>query len=225
MLQSSAARATTQWNILTAGVGISCIHQIGLSYFKYEAVVIGSDRGNFFLQNKEGICSTIGFLAIYFLAAFIGSWAMKTKGLTAHKYVMRRGVYFFATICVVGWWLGHPESGYEVMFPRPSRRMANAGYVLWVVAHSAGLLFLLLLVDYVCPVVTTSSARSTANLESESLILSKINRHQLKVFMLANLCTGAVNISIKTLDVENMQALLIMVGYLFVVTSVAVKFL
>lgn len=103
--------------------------------------------------------------------------------------------------------------------------MANAGYVLWVIAHSAGLLFLLLLVDYVCPVVMTSGARSTGTPESESLILSKINQHQLKVFMLANLCTGAVNVSIKTLDVENTQALLIMVGYLFVVTSVAVKFL
>ena len=59
------------------GVGLAALHEIALSTLGYEAVVLGTNRDTLLLQNKEGICSLVGFVAIFFFASSIGALMMR----------------------------------------------------------------------------------------------------------------------------------------------------
>ena len=59
------------------GLAVTVGHQYTLSVYRYQEIVLGVNRSNIFLQNKEGICSLVGFCALYFLAASIGSILMR----------------------------------------------------------------------------------------------------------------------------------------------------
>ena len=90
--------------------------------------------------------------------------------------------------------------------------MANTGYVVWIVAHASGMLIGLLLIDLLQPPIRN---------RIDSVIINAVNKYQLQVFLLANICTGIVNVSIKTLDIENSVALVILTCYMITVTFLA----
>ena len=119
-------------------------------------------------------------------------------------------------ICVIFWALSY--LGYNGFWPielehsKPSRRMANTGYVVWIVAHASGMLIGLLLIDLLQPPIRN---------RIDSVIINAVNKYQLQVFLLANICTGIVNVSIKTLDIENSVALVILTCYMITVTFLA----
>ena len=129
------------------------------------------------------------------------------------RWIIRAGIVVI--VCALFWALS--SLGYNGYWPidsrsaTPSRRMANTAYVFWVVGHASGMLLGLLLVDILQPAIPN---------RIDSVIANLVNKHQLKVFLLSNLCTGVVNISIKTLDVENEIAILILTSYMITVTFV-----
>lgn len=57
---------------------------------------------------------------------------------------------------------------------------------------------------------------------SRSQILSAINFNMFPVFMVANLATGAINLSMRTLDADTSKAVMILSIYLVVVAGFAV---
>lgn len=120
-----------------------------------------------------------------------------------------------------------------------SRRLANAGYCAWIVTLSTILLTLLLLVEILVDIfvgskmekvnqkfgkeakerrLPKSKARIVVDEEFiESLeIFEAVNYNGLGFFLLANILTGTVNMSIRTLYVDDTFALKILVGYLAV---------
>ena len=198
------------------GLTVTMGHQYTLSVYRYQEIVLGISRSNIFLQNKEGICSLVGFCALYFLAASIGSILMRrvlNNRDIVSRWIIRAGIVVI--VCALFWALS--SLGYNGYWPidsrsaTPSRRMANTAYVFWVVGHASGMLLGLLLVDILQPAIPN---------RIDSVIANLVNKHQLKVFLLSNLCTGVVNISIKTLDVENEIAILILTSYMITVTFV-----
>ena len=90
-----------------------------------------------------------------------------------------------------------------------SRRSTNASFIIWTLAHNVTILLLIWAAFYL------------ARGRSVSPIFGAVNRHGLIVFILANLMTGLVNISINTLEVADGQALGVIFVYLFAVGSVA----
>lgn len=92
-----------------------------------------------------------------------------------------------------------------------SRRMANAGYVIWIVATNLGLLVSFLVID----VVFYGGGASR--------LLESVNRHQLVAFMIGNLLTGAVNLSIDTLNTSPAVAFVVLNVYAIVLVVVAVR--
>ena len=198
------------------GLTITMGHQYALSIYRYEEIVLGVNRSNIFLQNKEGICSLVGFCALYFIAASIGSILMRqvlNNLEIVSRWVIRTSIIII--ICGAFWTVS--SLGYNGYWPidsrsaTPSRRMANTAYVVWVVGHASGMLMGLLLVDILQPAIPN---------RIDSVIANLVNKHQLKVFLLSNLCTGVVNVSIKTLDVQNDIAVLILTSYMITVTFV-----
>ena len=89
-----------------------------------------------------------------------------------------------------------------------SRRLSNGAYVAWVLASALSLLLAFGAVDLIAPVVPSAS------------ILNAMNRHQLPTFIIANLLTGAVNLSVDTLRTPGMPARLILLAYIAVVVAV-----
>lgn len=98
-------------------------------------------------------------------------------------------------------------------------------YVLWVVAFNAAQLFLFCLIETVLfPAVHRRSGKEG---EAErvsfatSPIMAAFNKNGLAIFLVANLLTGVVNLSVHTLDASTTQAMAILVGYAAVITGVA----
>mmetsp|Transcript_10696 Transcript_10696/g.22570 ORF Transcript_10696/g.22570 Transcript_10696/m.22570 type:complete len:99 (+) Transcript_10696:123-419(+) len=84
----------------------------------------------------------------------------------------------------------------------------NLSYVLWVGTLNVGAISLMLAAALLRPL-------------SPVLLLRAINRNLLVIFLLANLITGAVNLSLCTTRVSDAVAWTIMVGYLSAVCAVA----
>jgi glucosaminylphosphatidylinositol acyltransferase len=89
-----------------------------------------------------------------------------------------------------------------------SRRLSNGAYVAWVLASALSLLLAFGAVDLIAPVVPSAS------------ILNAMNRHQLPTFIIANLLTGAVNLSVDTMHAPGVQARVILLAYIAVVAVV-----
>lgn len=127
---------------------------------------------------------------------------------------------------------------------RVSRRLANAGYCFWIVTLSCTLLTLLLLVEIKtdilanigndCPQATNPAKKDNDrgkkkkrvgfelddidNKETMQIrtleIFEAVNYNGLAFFLLANLLTGAVNMSVKTLYADTTRALQIILAYM-----------
>jgi GWT1 len=77
---------------------------------------------------------------------------------------------------------------------------------------TANLLFYFLIEYYLSPIVSR---------RNNSAILQGVSQNQLAFFLIANLITGGVNNLIKTLEVSDDKAMLILGAYIFTMCSFA----
>ncbi|KAK9819674.1 hypothetical protein WJX72_000961 [[Myrmecia] bisecta] len=91
-----------------------------------------------------------------------------------------------------------------------SRRACNASYVLWMLAYNMLMLLLFAAAEVLAPNAQDSS------------LLQALNSHMLPVFLLANVLTGAINMSIDTLAVGDWAARGIVALYMLVLCGGAV---
>lgn len=52
-------------------------------------------------------------------------------------------------------------------------------------------------------------------------VFSSVNRNQLFIFLVGNVCTGLINMSVDTLNVNNLHGLMIICGYAFFIGGLA----
>ncbi|GAP88136.1 putative GPI-anchored wall transfer protein 1 [Rosellinia necatrix] len=206
-------------------------HQIVLEGTSLKAFILTAPRTDLFSMNREGICSFVGYLAIFLagqdMGMFILPRGISTSSNSNHatqrtNLLIRMGVwtttwtvlYFFATSFSYG-------AGLDV-----SRRLANLPYVLWVGAfNSAQLLACCLIETIFFPAfynATNSKAEQEAYNAATSRVLRAYNRNGLALFLIANLMTGLVNMTVPTLDVGPTASMGILVGYAAIVTAIAV---
>lgn len=96
-----------------------------------------------------------------------------------------------------------------------SRRACNATYVLWVAALCTSMIGGCLMTE-IMGTVLRGSSRGIPHL------LLAVNRNMLLLFLIANLATGAVNMSINTLAVTDWPARAIVTVYITAVSALAV---
>ncbi|KAK6132062.1 hypothetical protein DH2020_034198 [Rehmannia glutinosa] len=199
-------------------------------------------KADIFSQNKEGIFSIFGYWGMYLLGVRIGSYlffgdnadsTLKTKKWATTR-VWALCLFFWSLTLFLDW---HVEA--------VSRRMVNAmfwhfdvsqfhtflidsfsgeedkkmalklvqcnlAYVSLTLASNLQVLAILMLSDYV------PGCKSSALEEA-------FDRNLLASFLLANVLTGLVNLSVDTLSVSPISALAILFGYAFIL-SFAVGF-
>ncbi|KAL8291730.1 hypothetical protein RQP46_001988 [Phenoliferia psychrophenolica] len=110
-----------------------------------------------------------------------------------------------------------------------SRRLANLAYVVWVAAFNASFLFGYLVVNMWA---SDPSSSSTSDLRanpsappspsnSAPAIFDAINRNSLVVFLVANLLTGLVNVSMESMYASDLVAMLVLGTYCAACVAVA----
>ncbi|CAK1357489.1 GPI-anchored wall transfer protein 1 [Cercospora beticola] len=106
-----------------------------------------------------------------------------------------------------------------------SRRMANLAYVCWVCAFNYGQLLLFNVIEAgMFPNLynaKTKEAEQTRIREATSPVMRAYNRNGLAIFLLANLLTGLVNMTMPTIHMADVPAMTVLVSYMAVLTGVA----
>ncbi|KAK3497291.1 GWT1-domain-containing protein [Neurospora hispaniola] len=215
---------------------LGVVYQVLLETTSLKAYILTGPRNDLLSMNREGIFSFFGYLAIFLAGQDTGMLVLprslsrsisgsnnKTSGTVQRRSLLLNmtgwslvwiALYFFATDYKYGFGLS------------VSRRMANLPYMLWVAASNAVLLLAFYLVD----ALLFPSFYSAQDVKTEkelydmatSKVLRAYNRNGLAIFLLANLFTGLVNMTVPTLDVGRVATVGILVAYMGALTAVAV---
>lgn len=210
---------------------IAVAYQVALESTDLKGYILVSPRGPGLLsKNREGVFSLLGYLAI-FLAGRATGLRIIPRGTPASRNgaSARKRVLFYLAGLTTFWSLlfalnSSHLMGYGASIP-VSRRLANMPYVLWVAAFNNAQIFLFCLIETICfPDVHRAADKSTETKRikfATSRVMAAFNKNGLVVFLIANLLTGAVNLTIRTLDANTWQAMTVLVLYSSMVASVA----
>ena len=189
-------------------------HQVALTKYGMQIYIEDGDRQcakekaswvcDFFAANREGILGCLGYLSMFFISEDIAQYCIWDKSFVESPSKQGKRLSICCALLWAALWIL-----VSILDVPVSRRSTNASFIIWTLAHNVAILLLIWAAYYL--------ARS----RSVSPIFDAVNRHGLIVFILANLMTGLVNITINTLEVGDGQALGVIFVYLFAVGSVA----
>jgi phosphatidylinositol glycan class W len=216
----------------TSSLLLAFLHQLFLSLAGgTEYVLLGPSRDGsrtgLLSANREGVVSSVGYLAVYMAGIQLGQWIFKKRKSVSEFYHI---ALFLGVGVVLLWTL---TSVCEVYVQPVSRRMANLPFILWLFSQVFLFLLLFLFTDLLLlklwhtipssplpsPLYTTASNKHTT---SPLCVVSAIDYNQLSFFLLANLLTGLVNFSLDTLHTSRPLALAVLVGYMCVLVSISI---
>ncbi|KAI0861152.1 GPI-anchored wall transfer protein 1 [Xylaria cubensis] len=210
---------------------LGIVYQVILESTSLKAFILTAPRTDLFSMNREGICSFVGYLAIFLSGQDMGMFILPrntsptssaNNAAQRNALLIRMGVwaagwttlYFLATNFKYG-------AGLDV-----SRRLANLPYVLWIAAFNSAQLLICCLTETVFfPAfynATDLKIEQEAYNAATSTVLRAYNRNGLALFLAANLMTGLVNMTVPTLNVGPAVSMGILVGYATIITVVAV---
>ncbi len=207
-------------------------YQALLEYTSLKAYILTAPRVDLLSMNREGVFSFLGYLAIFLVGQSAGftilsrnptGSAEKTDPSTQRKQLLGR-LIFWST----AWSLLYSlTTSYRYgLHLRVSRRLANLPYVLWVSAFNYAQITCFCIVETLTfPTVYKATDRALENKECDratSRVLKAFNRNGLAIFLLANVLTGLVNMTLDTLNIGREGAIGILVGYAGILTTVAV---
>ncbi|CUM55263.1 GPI-anchored wall transfer protein 1 [Debaryomyces fabryi] len=205
----------------------------------YELIMVNTELMAFILRsdnrmdtlvtmNKEGIFSFIGYFSIFIFGQSFGSFVLTGFKTPNNLFSMcsyqrykkagaKPGIFTVTTTqgLVIATFFTHALFWYvqEAYFVSSiSRRLANLPYVLWVVSYNS-----LFLLGY--NVIESVIAKPGA---SESKILDAFNNNGLLSFLLGNLFTGLINMTINTLSCNAPVTFAILVTYGLILSTIAV---
>ncbi|KAJ3292262.1 Glucosaminyl phosphatidylinositol (GlcN-PI) nositol acylation protein [Borealophlyctis nickersoniae] len=195
--------------ISSLGFRVAFAYNAALRLLNLEDYILHAPRKNFFSMNREGICSFLGYLSIFLIAAGLGNRLSKWQDVHSHYEKTRRDLVISASVLSFTCACSMYALGFDV-----SRRMANGSYVTWVCAacilHVLG-----------CLAIEDLFSRRGL-LRKRPLLFESINRNQLGYFLLGNVLTGLVNMSMNTLSVSDAVGFTVVAVYLFVVGAAVV---
>lgn len=212
-------------------LSISCLYQLLLELTNLKAYILTAPRTDLLAQNREGVFSFWGYLAIFLGGQAIGFDVLprSPRGTSATSPgPQRRALLLRLAMWTMGWsLLFYATTSFNVGLKlRVSRRMANQPYVLWVSAFNCAQITLFCMIETVFfPGVYMASDKEGERRESEratSKVLYSLNRNGLAIFLLANLLTGLVNLTLDTLSMGRTAAMGTLMAYTSLFTAVAV---
>jgi phosphatidylinositol glycan class W len=223
-------------------ITLAATYEILLNNTRLLSYILISPRGPDLLsKNREGVFSFVGYLAIFLAGRGAGLPLVQfnidristkpnpklrpsaSPAETTHRerYFVLKNLLLGSLVYVALYLFSTSLYTFNLTI---SRRVANLPYVLWVVAFNTAQIFLFGAVENWGPefLYVSSSAEEKDKLRhATSRILRVFNNNGLVVFLVANLLTGLVNLSLNTLDMPPAGAMGVLVGYAILVTGVA----
>jgi len=177
--------------------------------------------------NKEGIYSCLGYVAIYYFGEAIAIYVYsKVKEKTSNPFVpILKCVLFLFLFANVFYTLLQVSRHY---IDNVSRRLCNISFIFSTLMFAT-----LLLVTFLCTAVFITKALVQLNLKLKkseaalknftfSFVYITDSKHiGLLIFVISNVLTGLVNLSINTIRVPNAIAYVIYFSYSLIVFSIA----
>lgn len=239
ILSSFLTAITSKSFCLVLSIFCVIFYQFMLLYPVYDltAILFNDDRHGFFMANKEGICSCLGYLSLYFAAVHLGSFLFKPRHPCLRVWIKVIMKLFFMS--AFSWLVTHFANN---MIQPISRRFANLAYVAWVMSMSYSLIAMSILM--IVSIIACSHYKDIAPalvpdkclLQNEKSVdvnaidydpppptlclVTAVNQNQLLYFLLSNLCTGIVNVCFDTLRAPDTSAFSIISLYMLVTLSV-----
>ncbi|KNC76319.1 hypothetical protein SARC_11173 [Sphaeroforma arctica JP610] len=185
------------------GLAIATAYQWVLDNYGGEQYILEHPRSSIIHANKEGVCSIVGYTALYLMGCGIGGH------LSKDRYTKRAWTIAFAELAglTMTMWLALTW----LVDAEPSRRMMNLPYIIWAFITTTSVLLLVFFVElFICdqPV-------------KESKLMLAINRNQLFLFLLGNLLTGLVNQTTRTNCASDERAYTILIAYICILMGLA----
>ncbi|KAK5580417.1 hypothetical protein RB653_000434 [Dictyostelium firmibasis] len=179
------------------GVVFILAYQFALNNLGLTDYILNHPRDNLISMNKEGICSIIGYVSIYLIGTKIGTELFKTRSTLTEWRKFATNLLMSSIVFYILWILC------EIYIDKTSRRMANLGYVLAILAINLFNFSLNILITLI-----------TGN-HNASVLAKSINRNQLFIFLLGNILTGLINFSMKTIYSPVEESIIVITSYTF----------
>jgi phosphatidylinositol glycan class W len=210
---------------------LGTFYQIALEATSLKAYILTAPRTDLLSKNREGIFSFFGYLAIFLAGQATGMFVIprqSTSNGPSGSFAQRKYLLVTLVIWSVVWSLLYLlTTNYTFGFGLAvSRRLANLPYFLWIAAFNC------FQITAFCSIETVffpEFYRATDEKEQEnsyklatSKVLTAFNRNGLAIFLIANLLTGLVNLTIPTLHVNSTQAMGILVSYGAILAGIAI---
>jgi phosphatidylinositol glycan class W len=216
------------------GLAISIAHQLTLEFTNLKVFIFTAPRVDLLSQNREGIFSLFGYLAIFLAGQDTGMYVLprapklpsgsSLRSKSGLMQILRSTEGKLAAWTIIWTTLLVVTMSYQGFNIRVSRRLANLPYFLWVAAFNCGHLAICATVEALC--FPNIYNEKDVELEKKrcssatSRLLHAINRNGLAIFLLANLLTGAVNLTMPTLDMKTLETMGVLIAYLGVLSVV-----
>lgn len=207
------------------------IYQLILEFTNLQAFILTAARTDLLRQNREGLFSFFGYLAIFLAGQAAGFDILSRRSGDGSSmisaYTQRRRLLTRLTLASVFWtttFLLTTSYKYGLNL-HVSRRLANFPYVLWVAAFNCTQLTCFCAIEtWAFPKVYKALDKSSESKETEkatSKVLWAFNRNGLAIFLLANPLTGFVNLTMDTLNMSRERAIGVVLTYSMLLTVVA----
>ena len=190
---------------------VTICHEVALHKGLQQFVLRSDNRmDNLVTMNKEGICSLPGYFSIFLFGQCFGYFVLpgrKTRnnlfgasqGSTQTKWTVTTNQGLIIATLVSHGCFWYCQNSFLVS--QVSRRLGNISYVMWVVSYNSSMLLAYHWINQAFPNASMSP------------ILQAINKNGLAIFLLANVTTGVVNMTINTLECGSICAVAILAVY------------
>lgn len=205
-------------------------YQVALEYTGLKSFILIGSRTNLFSKNREGIFSFFGYLAIFLAGQSTGMFLLPKELTKGNGPQQRKRLLLMLTVWSGIWiLLFNLTTSYKFgLNIAVSRRLANLPYFLWIAAFNCTQITAFCLIETLFfPAVYKSASASTKEEEeiykfSTSRVLEAYNRNGLAIFLVANLLTGLVNLTVPTLYVNQYVSMGILLGHAGALTGLAI---
>ncbi|KAF2119290.1 GWT1-domain-containing protein [Lophiotrema nucula] len=224
----------TAFDVIPSYAVLSCLlgfaYELALDATDLTKFIVAAPRTDLVSKNREGICSFAGYLAIFLAGQSVGSFTLPRQQLlpkdATAKDILTRTILGKLAISAVIWstlfWFSVSYYGLGLGV---SRRLANLPYFLWVASFNSTQIALCCAIETFCfPSIhkaTSKEDEGRKTREATSTLLHAVNRNGLAVFLVANLLTGLVNLTVPTLQMNVMQSMGILIVYTGTIAGVA----
>lgn len=190
-------------------LGLTITHEITLQIGLQDWILSNAPRHDFLSANREGIVSNIGYVALYFGGIALGRRlrACDTCSIKGNLNMMKMlliltTLFWFVTVAC------HNTFGV-------SRRLANMGYIFWILAFTTTVITVLLLVEFGVIMIKVVGVKQP---DDEVLFVPKlleaINMNGLLFFLLGNILTGMFNIRVHTFTLNPVTSFIVLNIYM-----------